>query len=414
MIITTLCAMPFSAQAKTIKGTGGEDITFTFDTVTKTMEFSYNGTGEGWLEDTKDNGAGKWWNEFDIKKLIIGKGITDFDQTCFRSLVNLEELEMKSVSTIPMAAFEFCTSLSSVKLGNVKDIGEQAFLGCDSLEEIFVPITVNHIGEYALGFHWESENTLGEGYYPNSGFSIKARCDNNAVKTYLNNYGLTDWWNKTHAWTDEGAIIHKRASFDNSGSMTCYCRNGCTDEQGNKVTTKITIPAIKSAKLSKTRYVANGKVKRPIVTVTDTKGDKLVSGFDYSVKYNAKTSVGKYSVKVTFKGKYTGTKELSYAIVPPATKLVSVTSAEKGAIKVKWNKKESKYVEGYQVKVSKTKDFKKDCKTYYVKGNSKTTKTVTGLEKGKKYYVVVRTYKYSGRTRYYSDQSNIKSVTVKK
>ena len=49
-----------------------------------------------------------------------------------------------------------------------------------------------------------------------------------------------------------------------------------------------------------------------------------------------------------------------------------------------------------------------------VKGYSKTSKKITNLKGGKKYYVRVRTYKTVNGTKYYSPWSKTKTVTTKK
>ena len=70
----------------------------------------------------------------------------------------------------------------------------------------------------------------------------------------------------------------------------------------------------KSITLSNTRYIYNGKVQKPQVTVKNAKGE-VIKG--YTVKYagNCK-NVGKYKVTLTFKGDYNGTKTKTFKIAP--------------------------------------------------------------------------------------------------
>jgi hypothetical protein len=57
------------------------------------------------------------------------------------------------VTTIGGAAFENCTSLTSVTIGNsVTTIGARAFWGCIGLTEVIIPNSVTTIGEEAFGY----------------------------------------------------------------------------------------------------------------------------------------------------------------------------------------------------------------------------------------------------------------------
>ena len=81
--------------------------------------------------------------------------------------------------------------------------------------------------------------------------------------------------------------------------------------------------------LSAATYVYNGRVRKPAVKVTDTEGNVLLMGTDYTVTYaEGRKDVGKYTVTVKLKGKYTGTKELDFVITKAANKITKVTSAK--------------------------------------------------------------------------------------
>lgn len=71
---------------------------------------------------------------------------------------------------------------------------------------------------------------------------------------------------------------------------------------------------VSSITLSKTSYTYNGKVQKPSVKVVDSKG-KTVSSSYYTVTYpSGCQNVGSYTVKVTLKGNYSGSKSLTYKI----------------------------------------------------------------------------------------------------
>lgn len=93
---------------------------------------------------------------------------------------------------------------------------------------------------------------------------------------------------------------------------------------------------------------------------------------------------------------------------PAKVTILSVKSSSAGKITIKW-KKVSK-AKGYQIAYSQNSEFKTQ-KTVKITG---TSKTISGLSKGKKYYVRVRAYKKSGKTTKYGKWSSTKTVKVKK
>ena len=170
------------------------------------------------------------------------------------------------------------------------------------------------------------------------------------------------------------------------------------------------------------RFVMKGAPELGARIVSDLAGEgshrqALKGGVDYNVSYpKDMKNVGKYTVKVTFKENYSGSKSLTYSINPKGTGVSKVTAAKKG-FKVTW-KKQKTQTTGYQVQYSTDKNFKKNNKTVTISKNSTTSKSVGKLKAKKKYYVRVRTYKtvkFGGkRVKLYSGWSKAKSVTTKK
>ena len=90
--------------------------------------------------------------------------------------------------------------------------------------------------------------------------------------------------------------------------------------------------------------------------------------------------------------------------------LSSAKAAGMNQINVKWKK--VKNANGYQLMVAKNKKFSKGKKSYKL---TSTSKAVTKLSAGTKYYVRVRAYGKSGKKTVYGKWSKIKTVrTVKK
>lgn len=164
-------------------------------------------------------------------------------------------------------------------------------------------------------------------------------------------------------------------------------------------------------RLANTSFVYDGKAKTPEVTVTY--GSKtLEKGTDYKVKYPSKrTDVGTYTVTVTMKGKYEGTKTASFRITPPRAKLKSVVGAPQSLV-VKWTKKNSQ-VTGYIIEYSTTASFTSSSELT-VRGASSSSATISFLRASTKYYVRIKTYtKVSSKT-YYSDWSAVMSAKTLK
>ena len=213
------------------------------------------------------------------------------------------------------------------------------------------------------------------------------------AKNTVHTADATGWHNdgKNHWRTCEcGEILDKAAHTEKT----------VTTETGTSVTScavcgkelsTATIPMVSEIALSQISYTYNGKVKTPAVIVKDSNGTVLQEGTDYEVTYTGnRKSIGQYKVCVTLKGKYTGTKKLTFKIVPKGTKLTA-KSGQKKAFTVKW-KKQKKQISGYQIQYGTKKNFSK-AKTVTVKSKNTTKKKITGCAAKKTYYVRIRTYK---------------------
>ena len=218
------------------------------------------------------------------------------------------------------------------------------------------------------------------------------------------------------SWGNIAKIAHTtkqtvtKATPTANGKIVNYC-SVC-----KKTLSTTVIPKTSSIKLKATSLTYNGKVRTPKVIVKDRTGKTLVKNTDYTVSYaKGRKYVGKYAVKITFKGKYSGTKTLYFTIKPKATSISSLTAGSK-KFTVKW-KKQATQTTGYQVQYSASSKFSK-AKTVTVGKNTTVSKKISKLSGKKKYYVRVRTYKtvkINGKSiRIYSGWSKAKTVTTKK
>ena len=153
------------------------------------------------------------------------------------------------------------------------------------------------------------------------------------------------------------------ATMSSGGLVAHYncieCGFTSLDPEGNNPINGAGIVKIKSVTLSKTEYTYNGKEQKPSVTVKDSAGKTLKNGTDYKVTYESgRKNPGKYSVRVDFKGKYSGTTRVYYTIAPKVTSKVTATQTTT-TITLKWNKVTG--ADGYRVYKynSKTKKYEK-------------------------------------------------------
>jgi len=100
-----------------------------------------------------------------------------------------------------------------------------------------------------------------------------------------------------------------------------------------------------------------------------------------------------------------GKESAAPEVKAPSRPKIMKTSRTPESILVRW-KKPSKKVSGYQIQYSAGKKFKGvKVRTVTVKNPKAVQKKVTGLKKGKKYYVRMRSYRKAGDRRHYSSWS---------
>ena len=164
-----------------------------------------------------------------------------------------------------------------------------------------------------------------------------------------------------------------------------------------------------SATLSTTTYTYNGSTRKPSVTVYYN-GSKVSSSY-YTVTYaSGRKNAGVYKVTIKGKTNYSGTITKYFYIKPKKVTISSAKSSASKKLTVKWKKPTGGAGSGYQIAYRK-----KGSSTWKYKKVSSSTlsKTLTGLTKGKYYYVKVRGYVKNGSTYKYGTWSSTKTVKVK-
>ncbi len=171
-----------------------------------------------------------------------------------------------------------------------------------------------------------------------------------------------------------------KATLTQDGKTVTKC-SAC-----GKVKSTTTVYYPKTIELSKTAYTYNGKVQTPSVIVKDSKGNTLKKDTHYTVSYEKGRKLpGKYTVTITFKGKYSGTKKLTYTIAPKATSKITATQTTT-TVTLKWNKVTG--ADGYRVYKYNTKKKKYE----KLKDVTKTTLKISDLKAGTVYKYKVRAY----------------------
>jgi hypothetical protein len=405
-----------------------------------------------------------------LPTLNLPKSVSKIDSTAFINCTSLVAINVSKENSYftDVAGVLYSAGLKTLLLfpANYKEstycinnttekIGAYAFYGNKNLKNISLSQTINEIDEYAFANSESFEqitiyntncnifddlDTLGSAEI--IGFN------NSTAKSYANKYKLKftllDSTNCTnHSFSTK--IIKPTCTAKGYTIYTCdYCgsstksnyiselghsylttlevkakigTNGkyitkCT--QCNNVKSTSIIYAINQPSLSAVKYDYNGKVQTPKVTIKNTAGALLKQNSDYTISYSGnRKSVGQHSVKIVFKGIYSGSKVINYTIVPKTTKISKATAISKG-FKLDW-KKQKDQTNGYQIQYSTSDKFpSNNTKTKNITSNKTTSYSFKKLSSKKTYYIRIRTYTIINNTKYYSNWSSTVKVKTKK
>ena len=141
----------------------------------------------------------------------------------------------------------------------------------------------------------------------------------------------------THSYTE----TVQKAQIGKSGKRVRTCTI-CGKQK------KTVIPAVKKIALQQKSFVYDGKRKTPAVTVLDKTGNALKKGADYKVGYSAgRKSIGVYTVRITLRGSYKGSKTLRFKILPKAPEAPKAAAVTAESVTLQW--KAVKGATGYVV-----------------------------------------------------------------
>ncbi len=155
-------------------------------------------------------------------------------------------------------------------------------------------------------------------------------------------------------------------------------------------------------------YTYTGKAVKAKVCAADG----MVRSTHYTVTYKNNIKPGIATAVIKGKGSFKGKTELTFKIVPKKVSVAGLTSKKSKKAVLTW--KRDKSVDGYEIRYSTDKSFKKNVKQKTIKKNSTVKATLSGLKGGKTYYVRIRAYKKTADGTFRGSWSKTKTVKVKK
>lgn len=275
---------------------------------------------------------------------------------------------------------------------DVRIICELSFYKCDTITSVIVPDSVTTIRSNAFYkcpnlVHAEippSVKKIGKNAFRECGENLVIDCEKDSV---------------AHAFAVERGFAYRFVDFDSrmkKQKITVYDRTVDYD-------TKTFDLEAKASGGGKLTYKVSDK---KVLTVSKT--GKV------TVKACGRTKV---IIKAAAKGKYlAATKTITLTVRPNRQKIASIESGGPGKMTVTWKK--DKKASGYILEYSRDPGFdvnlKGNVKTVLISSKNRTSHKISGLKKGKKYYVRIRSYKTAGNSKVKGRWSKVKSVKVKK
>ncbi|WP_026666417.1 hypothetical protein [Butyrivibrio sp. FC2001] len=172
---------------------------------------------------------------------------------------------------------------------------------------------------------------------------------------------------------------------------------------------RVTIKATDTIKETKVSFFKSGG------TSFTAKGDIKDLAKDKTFELEANVTAGDYIINIRNFADTEAKFQIKAAVLTDkTTKIRNAESPAKKTAKV--TIKKAKKVDGYEIRLSTSKDFDKNVKTKRVKAkkiefkDKKGTIEKSGLKSGKKYYVQVRTYIKKNGVKYYSEWSKSKKI----
>lgn len=159
---------------------------------------------------------------------------------------------------------------------------------------------------------------------------------------------------------------------------------------------KTTIDSISNQKYTGSKISPNISIKY--------NNKALVKNKDYTASFGDNTSIGTATATIKCKGNYTGTKKITFKIVPKTVTNTKISNTTSSSIKLSWSKVSN--ADGYRIYRSTSKNGTYT-KIKDITKNSTLSYTDSSLSSNKKYYYKIKSFKTSKKEKYYGYYSNI-------
>ncbi|MDO4460371.1 MAG: leucine-rich repeat protein [Clostridia bacterium] len=347
-------------------------------------------------------GSSAFKNCSGLTKIEIKEGVTSIGEYAFRGMTSLTKITIpKSVTTIGKGALYGCNSLVeltipfvgetdtsetayflghifdtpsptsnlsyipktlvTVRVTNATSLKSNAFYACTGITDIYLPATLTTIEEdvfsncsdsltihYASGSANWQKITGHENVTHKVVFELKSLTDSSAsvgtisAKTYTGSaikptvtvkYGTTTLVSGTDytiSYTNNINAGTATATIKGKGNYTGTVTRKFTINRKSLSGSGMTFGTISSK-----TYTGSAVKAVPSVKYNST---ALVKDTDFTVTYSNNINVGTATVKVTGTGNYTGTKSITYKIIPRTVTISSIANGNSG-ITIKWGKR---------------------------------------------------------------------------
>ena len=327
-----------------------------------------------------------------LSSITIPSKVKTISYDAFKGCTALKSVVIpNNVENMYDSVFEDCTSLSSVTLSNkVTYIPSDTFLNCKSLTSITIPNSVTSIGYGAFGncTSLKSVNIPNKVEYISGSFYgctnlTKVVIPSSVTDIYNNSFKDC---NNVKLWVQKNSEAYKFALNNDISYYVPLNANVANVRATSQTQNSVNLKWNTLANATGYRvYVYNYSTKKWTTYGNTSKNYMVIkslnAGQSYAVKIRAFYRSGN---TVLYSPGYSTT--IAVATKPPYTKKIKTTVS---GTKVNLSWSASRGATGYLVYISNTESG-----GYKLATRSNTTSaTVTGLTKGKTYYIKVRPYK---------------------
>lgn len=133
-----------------------------------------------------------------LTEIILPEGVTDIATTAFAYCTALEKVTLPStLKYIGDYAFYTCIALKEITIPEGAEVlGAYSFFNCMELKKLHLPDSITEIGDGAMGYYAESEDTEPQKV---ADFTVEYN-SNQVIHDYVEQYGLTGSGSGTSHW----------------------------------------------------------------------------------------------------------------------------------------------------------------------------------------------------------------------